>query len=83
MRLATARDEVSVLGDPRVQANRAYAVILLLSRVVVQLGELEGAGIDEGVIEDLFTVDLAYLQARYREINDSLPPAASAAPAAG
>src|SRR5215207_6275856 len=39
MRLATARDEILPLQDYRVQSNRAYLVIVLLSRVVIKLGE--------------------------------------------
>ena len=39
MRLATARDEILPLQDYRVQSNRAYLVIVLLSRVVTKLGE--------------------------------------------
>ena len=70
MRLATAGDEVSVLGDPRVRANRAYSIILLLSRVISRLGDLEGDEIQPEVIEGLFSSDLAYLERRYREIND-------------
>ena len=38
MRLATARDEILPLQDYRVQANRAYLVIILLSRVVTRIG---------------------------------------------
>ena len=34
MRLATAADEILPLRDPRVNANQAYLVIILLSRVV-------------------------------------------------
>ena len=41
MRLATARDEILPLQDYRVQANRAYLVIVLLSRVVVKIGDIE------------------------------------------
>ena len=40
MRLATARDEILPLQDYRVQSNRAYLVIVLLSRVVTKLGEI-------------------------------------------
>ena len=69
LRLATARDEVLVLGDPRVQANRAYAVVLLLSRVIVSLGNLEGDDVTSEVVESLFSVDFAYLQEFYRQIN--------------
>ena len=39
MRLATARDEILPLQDYRVQSNRAYLVIVLLSRVITKLGE--------------------------------------------
>lgn len=74
MRLATARDEIAVLGDPRVKANRAYAVILLLSRVITRLGELEGDEITAEVIEDLFSADLAHLQTIYRELNGEREP---------
>jgi hypothetical protein len=69
MRLATAGDEVHVLGDPRVRANRAYAVIALLARVVVRLGDLQGEAITPEVIEGLFSADLAYLQRVYVEAN--------------
>jgi len=68
MRLATARDEIIPLQDYRVQSNRAYLVIVLLSRVVTKLGELEMVGVD--VIENLFSTDLAYLQEFYRKINE-------------
>lgn len=69
LRLATARDEVAVLGDPRVKANRAYAVVLLLSRVVERLGDLSGDDVSPEVVEGLFAADFAYLQNLYREIN--------------
>jgi hypothetical protein len=68
MRLATAKDEIVPLQDYRVQQNRAYLVILLLSRVVVRLGEIDK--IDEMTIENLFSADLAYLQEFYRKINE-------------
>ena len=67
MRLANAKDEVSPLQDPRVQRNKAYLVIILLSRVVTRLGDLRE--INPGVIENLFSADLAYLQDYYRRIN--------------
>jgi hypothetical protein len=41
MRLATAKDEIVPLQDYRVQGNRAYLVILLLSRVIVKLGDIK------------------------------------------
>ena len=38
MRMATAGDEILPLKDPRVQANQAYLVVVLLSRVITRLG---------------------------------------------
>ncbi|MFP4346111.1 MAG: phage tail assembly protein [Anaerolineales bacterium] len=68
MRLATAMDEIAPLRDPRVRANQAYLVIILLSRVITQLGSL--STIHPGIIEKLFAADLAYLQELYRRINE-------------
>ncbi len=68
MRLATAMDEIAPLRDPRVHSNQAYLVILLLARVITQLGTLTAVTTD--VIENLFAADLAYLQAFYRRINE-------------
>jgi hypothetical protein len=68
MRLATAMDEIAPLRDPRVRANQAYLVVILLARVITQLGTVEV--IDTGVIENLFSADLAYLQDFYRKINE-------------
>ena len=72
MRLATAADEILPLRDIRVQQNPSYLSILLLSRVVVRLGEL--TSISEKVIESLYTMDLAYLQDMYQRINNVEPP---------
>lgn len=68
MRLSTAMDEIAPLRDIRVKNNEAYLIVILLSRVIVKLGAL--AAINTGVIENLFTVDLAYLQTLYRQINE-------------
>lgn len=68
MRLATAYDEIAPMKDPRVQANPGYLVIILLSRVILRLGDLEF--INPKAIEGLFSVDLAYLQDFYRRVND-------------
>jgi hypothetical protein len=67
MRLATARDEILPLQDYRVQSNRAYLVIVLLSRVITKLGD-RPPNVD--MIENLFSTDLAYLQEFYRKINE-------------
>jgi len=67
MRLSRAIDEIVPLRDPRVQANPAYATVIILARVITQLGSLEE--VSPAVIENLFAADLAYLQDFYREIN--------------
>jgi hypothetical protein len=67
MRLATALDEIEPLRDPRVQANEAYLVILLLSRVVTRLGDLPA--VTPQIIEGLYAADLAYLQDVYQRVN--------------
>jgi hypothetical protein len=68
MRLATARDEILPLQDYRVQANRAYLVIILLSRVITKLGTVKTIG--PNIVEALFSADLAYLQEFYRKVNE-------------
>jgi hypothetical protein len=68
MRLANAKDEISPLTDFRVQKNRAYLVILLLSRVIAKLGTVKE--ITPEVVENLFSADLSYLQDFYRRINE-------------
>ena len=72
MRLATAKDEIVPLQDYRVQNNRAYLVIVLLSRVITKLGDLPM--LDTEIIENLFSTDLAYLQEFYRRINEEGAP---------
>jgi hypothetical protein len=67
MRLATARDEILPLRDPRVRDNEAYLTVLLLSRVVTRLGDLRE--VTPATIESLFASDLAFLQDLYRRIN--------------
>jgi hypothetical protein len=67
MRLATARDEITSQGDPRVRQNPIYLSVLLLARTVTRLGT--APGVDTLVIENLFASDLAFLQDLYRRIN--------------
>lgn len=69
MRLATAADEILPQKDPRVQGNPAYLVVILLSRVVTNLGSVPV--INPKVIEGLFASDLAYLQDFYNRINST------------
>src|SRR5215208_1295937 len=68
MRLATAIDEIAPLREPRVRANQAYLTIVLLARVVSKLGTL--ADVNTGVIEGLFSADVAFLQDFYQRINE-------------
>jgi hypothetical protein len=67
MRLATARDELIPLRDDRVRENPAYLTVVLLSRVITQLGSI--SDVHPGIVEDLFASDLAFLQDMYRRIN--------------
>lgn len=67
MRLATAKDEIVPLRDPRVRENEAYLTVLLLARVVTRLGRL--SDVHPGIIENMFASDLAFLQDLYRRIN--------------
>ena len=67
IRLATARDEIESVQDPRVGANGAYLVVLLLSRVVTRLGDLPA--VTPQVVEGLFASDLAYLEDLYQRLN--------------
>jgi hypothetical protein len=67
MRLATAADEILPLKDGRVQSNQAYLIIILLSRVITNLGGVDQ--INPKVIEGLYAADLAYLQEFYSRIN--------------
>ncbi len=67
MRLATAADEILPLKDPRVQQNPAYLTIIVLSRVITKLGDLNS--VTTKTIENLFASDLSYLQAFYNKIN--------------
>lgn len=71
MRLATAMDEITPLRDPRVKNNQAYLSIILLSKVITKLGTLTGSDINTGVMERLFSSDLAYLQGLYNRVNSS------------
>jgi len=72
MRLATARDEIVPLQDYRVQSNRAYLVIVLLSRVIKRIGTIDQPSVSH--IENLFSTDLAFLQEFYRKINEEGAP---------
>ena len=68
MRLATARDEIEPLRDPRVAgADDPYLTILVIARVISSLGTLRQVTPNE--VEGLFAADLAFLQDLYGIIN--------------
>jgi hypothetical protein len=71
MRLATARDEIETVQDPRSAGNEPYLSVLLLSRVVVRLGELDR--LTPEVIEGLFASDFAFLEDLYERLNAPEP----------
>lgn len=67
MRLATARDEIEPLRDLRVQENDAYLTVVMLSRVITELGTIRP--VTPNIVEGLFAVDLAFLQEFYGIVN--------------
>lgn len=67
MRLATARDELEPQRDPRVRENPAYATVIMLARVVTELGTVPR--VTTKVVEDLFVSDFSYLEDLYRIVN--------------
>jgi hypothetical protein len=67
MRLARARDEIEPLRDSRVRENEAYASVIVLARVITELGTV--GQVTTKVVEGLFASDFSYLQDLYRIIN--------------
>lgn len=69
MRLANAGDEILLWKDPRVQQNSAYSILILLSRVITKLGDINH--ITPKTIEGLFSSDLSFLQEFYQRVNET------------
>jgi hypothetical protein len=67
MRLSTAKDELIPLRDVRVRENPPYLSVVLLGRVVTRLGTLPE--VHDGIVENMFASDLAFLQDFYQQIN--------------
>jgi hypothetical protein len=67
MRLATARDEIEPLRDADVRRNEAYLAVLLLSRVVLRIGDVDD--VTPSVIEELYAADFDHLQRLYERLN--------------
>jgi hypothetical protein len=71
MRLAIAADEIEAVEHPGVQEKESYLPVMLLGRVITQLGALEE--ITPRIIAGLFASDLAYLQDLYLRLNNIEP----------
>lgn len=72
MRLATARDELEPLNDPKVDGpDSPYLAVIVLSRVVTRLGT--HSRLSPRDVEGLFAADLAYLQDVYGIVNYGTP----------
>lgn len=67
MRLATARDELNAMKNPKVRNNPDYASIVVLSSVITQLGSYQN--ITPEMLERLYTADFTFLQSFYQHIN--------------
>lgn len=67
MRLVTAADEILPLKDRSVQRSPAYVRTIVLSRVIVKLGNLRT--INTKVVKGLYASDLTYLESFYNKIN--------------
>ncbi|NEQ97927.1 MAG: phage tail assembly protein [Cyanothece sp. SIO2G6] len=69
MRLATANDELCVQRHPRVRQEPEYATLVMLARVITQLGTMDS--VQPNDLEQLFSQDLAYLRELFNRINQS------------
>lgn len=67
MRLALAYDEIEANADPRVIKNESYLPVVLLSRVITQIGSVKA--ITPDLVEKMFASDLSYLQDLYMHLN--------------
>jgi hypothetical protein len=68
MRRSTALDEVEALQDARVRANEAYLCVVLLSRVLTRLGDVDPVTPED--VERLFSADFVFLQDLFVRLND-------------
>ena len=68
MRLATAGDEISAISSPKVKANPDYITIVILSKVIKNIGNI--TSLTPEIIEKLYLSDMQYLQNMYQTINE-------------
>lgn len=67
MRLATGYDEIWVKKHPQVKENPAYAMLVMLSRVICDCGTLSVVTPEK--LEELFLIDLLYLRDFFARIH--------------
>lgn len=67
MRKATVMDEIEPHCHPLVAQYPGYAVVVLLARVLTQLGSLPQ--VTPQVVEGMFAGDVAYLEDLYEQLN--------------
>ncbi|MBW4599463.1 MAG: phage tail assembly protein [Calothrix sp. FI2-JRJ7] len=67
MRLATAKDELWVQQERKVQENPAYGALVMFSRVISRLGSLNSVTPEQ--LEELVLRDISYLREFYNRIN--------------
>ena len=79
---AVGRAGVEPLRDPRVRENEAYATVIVLVKVITELGTV--GRVTTKTVENLFVDDYRYLQDFYRVINfgDPADPTGAATMAA-
>jgi hypothetical protein len=70
MRLARARDELELMRAPLARDDDAYVTVLLLSRVITRLGDVD---VTPEVIEDLYAQDFEHLVRLAQQLNCDEP----------
>jgi hypothetical protein len=75
MRLATGHDEIYVSKHPKLRENPAYAMLVMLSRTIDELGTLSTVTPEQ--LEQLFLIDLLYLRDFFHQIHQSAEVAGS------
>jgi hypothetical protein len=67
MRRMTGNDELLMQNDRRLQENPNYGTLILLSKVITQLGTWETIAPSD--LESLFLTDLSFLQTFFNNLN--------------
>ena len=70
MKQATALDEIEIYKNERIHSNQRYRDVLILSQVIIRLGDLNS--IDPDLIENLYEVDFLFLQMLYNKLNKEM-----------